>query len=103
MTGYFVSGALTALLFCGVARWWMQALLNKEKLKLDDAKGYYLVSCFVVGFLVSAGFFFLGQQIGYDQQADTSQAMGLAVLLDVMTALLCLIWGLVTLHEPEQY
>ena len=70
---------------------------------LDDAKGYFLITCIVVGFLVSAGFFWAGQVMGYDQTEETSQAMGLAVLLDAMTALLCLIWGLVTLHEPEQY
>ena len=41
--------------------------------------------------------------MGYDQAEETSQAMGLAILLDVMVALLSLIWGLVSLKEPEQY
>jgi len=103
MVSYFVAGGLVTFLCCGGLRWWMQSLLNKESMRLDDAKGYYLIACIVVGFLMSAGFFVAGQQIGYDQQTETSQAMGLAILLDVMVALLCLIWGLVTLHEPEQY
>ena len=51
----------------------------------------------------SAGFFWAGQVMGYDQAEETSQAMGLAILLDVMVALLSLIWGLVSLKEPEQY
>ena len=103
MATYFIAGSLLTLSLCGGLRFWMQQLLNKEKMLLDDAKGYYLIACIVTGFLMSAGFFALGQQIGYDQQTETSQAMGLAILLDVMVALLCLIWGLATLREPEQY
>lgn len=103
MAIYFLSGVLVTLVLCGGIRWWIQSLLTQEKLMLDDAKGYFLITCIVVGFLVSAGFFWAGQVMGYDQAEETSQAMGLAILLDVMVALLSLIWGLVSLKEPEQY
>ncbi|GAA6144616.1 hypothetical protein [Thalassolituus maritimus] len=103
MAVYFLSGVLITLVLCASVRWWIQSLLNQDRLFLDDAKGYFLITCIVVGFLVSAGFFWAGQIIGYDQAEETSQAMGLAILLDVMVALLSLIWGLVSLKEPEQY
>lgn len=103
MAVYFLSGVLVTLVLCTSVRWWIQSLLNQERLLLDDAKGYFLITCIVVGFLVCAGFFWIGQVAGYDQVEETSQTMGLAILLDVMVALLGLIWGLVSLKEPEQY
>lgn len=103
MEVYFLTGSLITLVMCGSIRWWIQSLLNREQLFLDDAKGYFLISCIVIGFLVSAGFFWAGQVLGYGETPETSQAMGLAILLDVMVALLSLIWGLVSLREPEQY
>jgi len=103
MAIYFLSGVLVTLVLCGGIRWWLQQLLNKEKLMLDDAKGYFLILCFVIVFLVSAGFFWAGQILGYDQTEETMQPMVLAILMDVLVALLSLIWGLVSLKEPEQY
>ncbi|MEK9712681.1 MAG: hypothetical protein VW258_08945 [Thalassolituus sp.] len=103
MAIYFLSGVLVTLVLCAGIRWWLQQLLNKEKLMLDDAKGYFLILCFVIVFLVSAGFFWTGQILGYDQTEETMQPMVLAILMDVLVALLSLIWGLVSLKEPEQY
>ena len=60
MAIYFLSGVLITLVLCGGIRWWIQRLLAQEKLMLDDAKGYFLITCIVVGFLVSAGFFWAG-------------------------------------------
>ncbi len=103
MAVYFLTGCLITLVMCGSIRWWIQNLLNREQLLLDDAKGYFLIACIVVGFLVSAGFFWAGQVLGYGETQETSEAMGLAILVDVMIALLSLIWGLVSLREPEKY
>lgn len=103
MAVYFLTGSLITLVMCGSLRWWLQSLLRREQLMLDDAKGYFLIACIVVGFLVSAGFFWAGQILGYGDTQETSEAMGLAILLDVMVALFSLIWGLVSLREPEQY
>lgn len=74
-----------------------------ERLKLDDAKGYYLISCIVTAFIVSAVSFYIGQLLGYDQKEPTSSMMALAILLDIMATLLVLIYGLVKLREPEHY
>ena len=48
-------------------------------------------------------FFYAGQALGYDQQEQTSAAMALGILLDIMVTLLVLIYGLVKFREPEHY
>lgn len=74
-----------------------------ERMKLDDAKGYYLISCIVTAFVISAVSLYVGQLLGYDQKEPTSSMMALAILLDIMATLLVLIYGLVKFHEPEHY
>jgi len=103
MAVYFLSGVLVTLVLCSGTRWWLQWMLSKETMRLDDAKGYFLILCILFGFLSCAGFFWAGQSAGYGDNPETSQAMGLSLLLDLGVALLSLIWGLVSLKEPEQY
>jgi hypothetical protein len=103
MTLFFVAGSALTLLLCAAACWLLQYRVNKQTVSAHDAKGYLLIACIIVGFGVSAGCFAIGQQLGYQQQENTSEAMGLALLLDVMVALLALIVGLVVIKEPEQY
>ena len=69
---------------------------------MDDGKGYFLVACILIGFVVSVTCFYVGQTLGY-QQEDTSTMMALAILLDIMVTMLTLIYGLVKFREPEHY
>lgn len=103
MIVFFVIGILLAGSLAYGAYYLLQMQVLEERLTLDDAKGYYLIACILVAFLVSAGFFYAGQALGYDQQEQTSTAMALGILLDIMVTLLVLIYGLVKFREPEHY
>lgn len=103
MLMYFVVGMVVAAVLAYGAYYVLQVQVLTERLSLDDGKGYYLISCIVSGFLISAGFFWLGQSFGYDQQEHSSTMMALSLLLNIMVTLLVLIYGLVRFHEPEHY
>jgi cation transporter-like permease len=75
----------------------------EEMLTLDDGKGYYLVACILIGFMLALGGFYTGQALGFDQQEGTSTMMALAILLYIMVTMLTLIFGLVKFREPEHY
>lgn len=100
---FFLVGLLLAGALSYAAYYFLQEQVLNESLSLDDAKGYYLVVCILVAFVVSASCFYIGQLIGFDQQEETSTMMALAILLDIMVTLLVLIYGLVKFREPEHY
>lgn len=93
---------MTVLICYGAYRIFQQRV-NIGLLTLDDAKGYYLIAAILIGFLGSALSFYVGQILGYSNQEESSSAMALVILLNIMAALLTLIWGLVKFHEPEKY
>ncbi|WP_430461356.1 hypothetical protein ACQUQU_00840 [Thalassolituus sp. LLYu03] len=88
---------------CLAAYWYLQEQVLKEALSLDDGKGYFLIACILIGFVLALGCFYAGQAMGFDQQEDTSTMMALAILLDVMVTMLTLIFGLVKFRNPEHY
>lgn len=103
MIAFFVAGMVLAAGLCSGAYWLLQQKVLKETLSLDDAKGYFLITCLLIGFILSLGCFYTGQGLGYDLQEDTSTMMALAILLDIMVAMLTLIFGLVKFRNPEHY
>lgn len=103
MTLYFVTGLVLATALALAMYYVLQDWVLKEKLKLDDAKGYFLIGCIVIAFAISALYFYLGQQFGFDQEEQRATIMALSILLDIMATLLALIYGLVKFHEPEHY
>ena len=103
MIAYFmISISMTGLICYGAYRFFQQRV-NTCQLTLDDAKGYYLIAAILIGFLGSGISFYVGQVLGYSNQEESSSAMALAILLNIMVALLTLIWGLVRFHQPEKY
>lgn len=103
MIAYFIISISMTIVICYGAFRFFQQWVDNDRLLLDDAKGYYLISAILIGFLASALSFYVGQMMGYSDQEATSTGMALAILLDVMAALLTLIWGLTRFREPEQY
>ena len=103
MIAFFLVSMGIAGALCFAAYYLIQMKVLEEVLTLDDGKGYYLIACILIGFVVSAAGFYVGQTAGYDQQEATSTMMALAILLDIMIALLTLIYGLVKFREPERY
>jgi len=103
MVVYFLVGMVLSAGLCFGAYWFIQQKVLEEVLSLDDGKGYYLVACILIGFVLALGCFYTGQSLGYDQQEESSTMMALAILLDIMVAMLTLIFGLVKFREPEHY
>lgn len=103
MIAYFSIGILLAGGLVFALYYYLQISVLNERLTLDDGKGYLLISAIVVAFLMSAGSFAVGQYFGYDQNEQSSSLMALAILFNIMAALLMLIYGLVKFHEPEHY
>lgn len=103
MVVYFMVGLLMAGALAYGVFYLLQDYVLKEQLALDDAKGYFLIACILVAFVVSAACFYIGQVLGYDQTEQTSTMMALGILLDIMVTLLVLIYGLVKFREPEHY
>ncbi|WP_420589373.1 hypothetical protein [Bacterioplanoides sp.] len=103
MIAFFIVSMGAAGAVCFAAYYLLQQKVLDESLTLDDGKGYFLVACILIGFVVSAAGFYVGQVVGYDQSESTSTMMALAILLDIMVTLLTLIYGLVKFREPEHY
>ena len=72
MVAYFVIGMALAAALCFGAYWVLQQRVLEEMLTLDDGKGYYLVACILIGFMLALGGFYTGQALGFDQQVDLS-------------------------------
>ncbi|MAD45672.1 MAG: hypothetical protein CMI02_14105 [Oceanospirillaceae bacterium] len=103
MLAYFMVGMVLAAALCFGAYWLIQQKVLEETLSLDDGKGYFLVACILIGFVLALGGFYTGQTLGYDQQEASSTLMALAILLYIMVTMLTLIFGLVKFREPEHY
>lgn len=102
MVYFLLSVGITGALCFTVYRLFQQQVYQ-QTMSLDDAKGFYLISSILLGFITSAISFYAGSMLGFGAQEETSAFLALTVLLDVMAALLMLIFGLVKMHEPEVY
>lgn len=100
---FFVISILISGGLCFGAFVLLQHQILEERLKFDDAKGYYLIACIVIGFFSCAGSFYFGQKLGFDVQESTSSILALVLLMDIMSAMLVLIYGLVKFRQPEHY
>ncbi|MEN9465905.1 MAG: hypothetical protein RL217_2086 [Pseudomonadota bacterium] len=103
MLTFMITGLVVASVLSWLAYYLWQQTVLRERFKLDDAKGYFLMSCIVIAFFNSAGLFYFGQVLGFDQADDSSTMMALGILLSIMATLLVLIFGLTKFHEPERY
>ena len=103
MLFYFLSGVILSLGLAYALYVFFRDRALSERIKLDDAKGFYLISCIGLAFVVSALFFWIGQSMGYDANEESSTLMAMSILLDIMMVLLMLIFGLVKIQEPEHY
>lgn len=103
MEFFFVVSVLISGGLCFGAFFILQHQVLEENLKFDDAKGYYLMACIVIGFFSCSGSFYFGQKFGFDIQESTSSILALVLLMDIMSALLVLIYGLVKFRQPEHY
>lgn len=100
---FFMGSIFVTLVLCAVAYRFFSVRIMQFQMKLDDGRGYYLISMLLIAFVSSALAFFVGSMLGYQGNAQQQDSMVLIVLLNAVVALLALIVGLVNFREGERY
>lgn len=77
--------------------------IKRLAIKLDDGRGYYLVSVLLIAFLGAISSYYLGSWLGYDQHPEQQGRLVAAILLNAVIALLALTYGLIRFKEGERY
>ena len=77
--------------------------VEQFQLKLDDGRGYFLISMLLIAFFCSAVAYYLGGLLGYQENAEQQGRMVVAILLNAVVALLSLTFGLLNFKEGERY
>ena len=103
MIFFFIGSMLFTVVLCIVAYRFFSQKIEQFQMKLDDGRGYYLISMLLIAFVSSALAFFVGSMLGYQNSPQQQDSMVLIVLLNAVVALLALIAGLVNFREGERY
>jgi hypothetical protein len=77
--------------------------VEQFQLKLDDGRGYFLISMLLIAFFCSVIAFYLGGLLGYNENPEQQGRMVVAILLNAVVALLSLTFGLLNFKEGERY
>ena len=86
----------------GLYRYFGQQI-EQLNLKLDDGRGYFLISVLVVSFFSSALAYYVGGLLGYEQDPTQQGRLVAVILLNAVVALLALTYGLTHFKEGERY
>lgn len=100
---YFILTLALTVGLCVLSFRYFDQQIEQFQLKLDDGKGYFLISMLVVAFLGAVIAFYVGGFLGYNENADQQGRMVVAILLNLVVALLSLTWGLMSFKEGERY
>lgn len=77
--------------------------IHQLNLKLDDGRGYFLISVLMITFFGSALAYYVGCLLGYDQDVAQSGRLGAVIMLNAVVALVALTYGLMHFKEGERY
>ncbi len=103
MTVFFLFTLCCTIGVCfGLYRYFGQQIYVLN-LKLDDGRGYFLISVLVVSFFSSALAYYVGGVLGYEQDPATQGRLVAVILLNAVVALLALTYGLTHFKEGERY
>jgi len=100
---FFIGSMVFTAALCVLAYRFFALKIEQFQLKLDDGRGYFLISMLLVAFVSSALSFFVGSMVGFQANPEQQDSMVLIVLLNAVVALLALIYGLVHFREGERY
>jgi len=103
MLFFFIGSMMFTLALCVVSYRFFAQKIEQFQMKLDDGRGYYLISMLLVAFVSSALAFFAGSMLGFQGNPQQQDSMVLIVLLNAVVALLAFIYGLVHFREGERY
>ena len=100
---YFLFTLALTIGLCVVSFKYFYQQIEQFQIKLDDGRGYFLISMLLVAFLGSVIAFYFGGLLGYNDTTDQQGRMVVAILLNLVVALLSLTWGLMHFKEGERY
>lgn len=103
MVFFFLGSMVFTASLCLLAYRFFHQKIEQFQLKLDDGRGYYLISMLLVAFVSSALAFFVGSMLGFQVNPQQQDSMVLIVLFNAVVSLLALIYGLVHFREGERY
>ena len=103
MVLYFIATLALTVGLCIVSFRSFHHQIEQFQLKLDDGRGYFLITMLVVAFLSSALAYYIGGLLGYGENAGQQGRMVMAMLLNLVVALLSLTYGLMRFKEGERY
>ena len=99
---FFATLIFTVGLCFGLYRYFGRLVLAST-LKLDDGRGYYLISMLLVAFFSSGLAYYIGGVLGYDQNPTEQSHLVSVILLNAVVTLLALTYGLTHFKEGERY
>ena len=100
---YFLITLVFTVGLCVLAFRYFNKQIDQFQITLDDGKGYFLICMLLVAFLGSVIAFYLGGLLGYNETPAQQSRMVVAILLNLVVALLSLTWGLMSFKEGERY
>lgn len=103
MVFYFLFTLAFTVGLCVVSFRYFHQQIEQFEITLDDGRGYFLISMLLVAFLGSVIAFYTGGLLGYNDSPDQQGRMVVAILLNLVVALLSLTWGLMHFKEGERY
>ncbi len=77
--------------------------IRQYEIKLDDGKGYFLISVIMIAFFGASAAYFVGSLLGFDRDPELQGRLVAAILLNTVVALLSLTYGLLHFKEGEKY
>ncbi len=77
--------------------------IEQLNLKLDDGRGYFLISVLVVSFFSSALAYYVGGLLGFEQDPAQQGRLVAVILMNAVVALLALTYGLTHFKAGERY
>ncbi len=100
---YFLFTMALTVGLCVLSFKYFHQQIEQFDIKLDDGRGYFLISMLLLAFAVSVIAFYFGGLLGYYESPAQQGLMVVAILLNLVVALLSLTWGLMHFKEGERY
>lgn len=100
---YFIFTLVLTIGLCVLSFKYFYRQIEQFEIKLDDGRGYFLISMLLVAFAGSVIAFYFGGLLGYNDSPTQQGRMVVAILLNLVVALLSLTWGLMHFKEGERY
>ena len=100
---YFLATLLFTVGLCFALYRYFGRLVLSSVLKLDDGRGYYLISMLLVAFFSSGLAYYVGGLLGFDQNPTEQSHLVTVILLNAVITLLALTYGLTHFKEGERY